>query len=133
MIRWLQRLAEHKAPIIFGDGKQTMDFIFVEDLADAYVLAACSDLTDEVYNAGSGSETSLLELAQMLCEETGHPGMTPLFEPVRKVNPVSRRIASTSLARDRLGFETKTSLREGLRGLIDWHATASKELVEAAR
>jgi UDP-glucose 4-epimerase len=133
MIRWLQRLARNEAPIIFGDGKQSMDFIYVEDLADAYVLAAISDRTDEVYNAGSGTETSLLELAQLLCEAAGHGGMTPIFEAPRKVNPVSRRLASVDLVRDHIGFETTTSLRDGLQRLIRWHAAEAEHLVEATR
>jgi UDP-glucose 4-epimerase len=135
MIRWLERLDRGEAPIIFGDGLQTMDFIYVEDLAHAYLLAAASSRTDEVYNAGSGTETSLRDLCAMLCEATGHPEIAPVFEPPRKVNPVTRRLAGTARAREAIGFEATTSLREGLGRLIRWHADVmemERELAGAA-
>jgi UDP-glucose 4-epimerase len=133
MIRWLARLSQGLPPAIFGDGKQTMDFIYVEDVARAYLHAAVSNLTDEVYNLGSGTETSLLELAGLLCEEMGHPGLEPVFEPARRVNPVSRRLAAVERARDELGFAAVTSLREGLRGLIDWYRLVEGSEVVAAK
>jgi UDP-glucose 4-epimerase len=133
MIRWLGRLTAGQPPIIFGDGTQSMDFIYVEDVARAYVLAAESELTDQVYNLGSGTETSLAELAQMLCEEMGHPDLHPMFEPVRKVNPVSRRLASIDRARDEIGFEAQVSLREGLQRLIEWYQEVQAGTPVAAR
>ena len=129
MIRWLERLNEGKAPVIFGDGLQTMDFIYVEDLARAYLLAAASDQTDAVYNAGSGIETSLHMLCEMLCAAAGHPGMTPLFEAPRKVNPVTRRLASVDAARAAIGFKATTSLEDGLRQLVEWHAEVTRPMV----
>ena len=123
MIRWLERLAGGKRPIIFGDGSQSMDFVYVKDVASAYMLAAASDVTDDVFNVGSGTETSLRDLCRMLCDVTGHSGLEPIFEPPRKVNPVSRRQASTERARQMIGFEARTGLREGLKALIPWHAS----------
>jgi UDP-glucose 4-epimerase len=122
MIRWLDRLSEGKPPIIFGDGSQTMDFVYVADVAQAYVQALASSLTDQVFNVGTGIQTSLLELSQMLCELTGHPDLQPEFAPERKVNPVAHRQADTRLAREKLGFEALVGLREGLTDLIAWHA-----------
>ena len=132
MIRWLERLARGEAPIIFGDGTQTMDFIYVEDLARAYLLAADSDASDIVVNGGAGIETSLLELCIQLCAAAGHPGVKPVFEPPRKVNPVSRRLADVRMAEARIGFRATTSLADGLRRLVDWHS-AIPELVGAAQ
>lgn len=125
MIRWLDRLADGRPPVIFGDGRQTMDFIHVSDVARAYLLAAVSDVTDEVFNAGFGVETSLRELCTMLCEETGHRDLQPVFEPPRKVNPVTRRLAATVRARDSIGFQARIGLREGIRTLIPWHAAVT--------
>jgi UDP-glucose 4-epimerase len=122
MIRWLERLARHEAPVIFGDGSQTMDFIHVEDVARAYVLAAVSDVTDAVFNAGSGTQTSLRELCEMLCVAAGRPEIEPEFGPARKVNGVTRRQASTASARERVGFAARIGLREGLESLVRWHA-----------
>jgi UDP-glucose 4-epimerase len=128
MIRWLERLARDEAPVIFGDGHQTMDFIYVEDLAYEYLLAATKPVTDEVFNGGGGTETSLRELCVALCRAAGTPGIAPVFEPPRKVNPVSRRLASIDKARDGLGFVAETSLDEGLEKLVAWHRATTREL-----
>ena len=64
LIRWMERLTAGQPPLILGDGKQTMDFVYTEDIARANLLAAEADITDEVINIGSGTETSLLELAR---------------------------------------------------------------------
>ena len=59
LIRWMERIEAGQPPIILGDGKQTMDFVYTEDIARANLLAAVGDATDEVFNIGSGTETSL--------------------------------------------------------------------------
>jgi UDP-glucose 4-epimerase len=118
-IRWMERIAAGKAPIIFGDGLQTMDFVHVHDIARANILAARSNVTDEVFNVASGTEISLGELAEMLPRIMGSSA-TPEFAPSRKVNPVPRRLADTQKARDLLGFETQISIEEGLRTLVTW-------------
>jgi UDP-glucose 4-epimerase len=123
MIRWLQRLASGQPPVIFGDGTQTMDFVFVKDVARCNLLAMASDVNDQVFNVGAGVETSLLELCTLLCQESGHPEMSPTFVAARKVNPVTRRLAAVRGARDAFGFEAHVGLREGLRELVDWHAS----------
>ena len=133
MIRWLERLARGEPPIIFGDGLQTMDFVYVEDVARAYLLAALSDATDEVYNVGSGTETSLRDLCVLLCAEAGHPEIEPVFEAPRKVNPVTRRLAATDRARVAIGFVAQTELRQGLRELVRWHATVRETELVGAR
>ena len=71
LIRWMERIAEGTPPLIFGDGSQTMDFVYVEDIARANILAATADATDEVFNVASGVETSLLELAQAAARRDG--------------------------------------------------------------
>ena len=68
LIRWMDRIAAGEAPIIFGDGAQTMDFVHVRDIARANMLAAKSDVTDEVFNVASGEETSLLRAGDDACE-----------------------------------------------------------------
>ena len=63
MIRWMERLAKGQPCLILGDGAQTMDFVFVTDIARANLMAANSSITDDVLNIASGTETSLTELA----------------------------------------------------------------------
>src|SRR5262249_52986092 len=66
MIRWMESIEKGMPPVIFGDGSQTMDFVHVRDVARANILAAKADVSDAVFNIGSGMETSLAELANLL-------------------------------------------------------------------
>jgi UDP-glucose 4-epimerase len=131
MIRWLERLTQGQPPVIFGDGKQTMDFVYVTDAADAYIAAAESEATDVALNLGSGIETSLGDLCTLLCETFGRDDLKPVFEPPRKVNPVTRRRAAVELAKNTIGFETRTDLSTGLRRLVEWHAAIPVHMMRA--
>jgi UDP-glucose 4-epimerase len=119
LIRWMDRIASGKSPIIMGDGSQTMDFVFVEDIARANIMAAKSDASDEVFNVASGTEVSLAELADSLLNVMGS-SLRPEYAPARTVAAVSRRLAETTNARDRIGFEAQIDLDEGLRRLVTW-------------
>jgi UDP-glucose 4-epimerase len=119
LIRWMERLAVGQPPLIFGDGLQTMDFVHVHDIARANILAAKSGVSDEVFNVASGTETSLVELAEMLSKVMGS-SLPPQHAEARKVNAVTRRLASTKKARDMIGFEAKIGMEEGLRDLVSW-------------
>jgi UDP-glucose 4-epimerase len=119
LIRWMERISTGQAPLIFGDGEQTMDFIYIDDIARANVLALQSDHTDEVFNVASGTETSLNELAATLAKVMGS-GLAPEHGPERSVNPVPRRLASTENAERLLGFKASTDLEQGLRRLVGW-------------
>jgi UDP-glucose 4-epimerase len=118
-IRWLERIAAGQPPLIAGDGTQTLDFVHVEDVARANILAAKSGYTHEVFNIGSGTETSLHELACLLLEVTASSlGVEHVAE--RRVNSVRRRLADVSKAKQLLGFETQIDMRQGVRTLVDW-------------
>jgi len=119
LIRWMDRIASGKPPIIMGDGRQTMDFVFVEDIARANLLAAKSKVSDEVFNVASGMEISLAELADSLLRVMGS-NLKPEYGPARTVAAVSRRLAETKNARNRIGFEAQVNLDEGLRRLVTW-------------
>ena len=119
LIRWMNRIVAGEPPLIFGDGKQTMDFVFATDIARANILAAQSDVIDEVFNVASATETSLNDLAAALCTVMGSDLM-PEYGPERSVNPVPRRLADVSAARERIGFEAEVDLEEGLRRLVEW-------------
>ena len=119
LIRWMERIANGQPPLILGDGKQSMDFVNVHDVARAFLLAAECEVNDEVLNVGSGTETSLTELALMLIKVMG-ADLKPEYGPERKVSPVRRRLADTSKAKRLLGFEAQIGLEEGLRELVAW-------------
>jgi UDP-glucose 4-epimerase len=123
LIRWMERIAAGQPPLILGDGKQTMDFIYIDDIARANILALQSDLGDDVFNVASGTETSLNDLAAALLKVMGS-NLEPEYGPERKVNPVSRRLADTTKAEKLLGFRSEVDLEEGLRRLVDWWQAA---------
>ena len=119
LVRWMERIAAGQPPLILGDGSQTMDFVYIGDVARSNILAAEADVTDVAYNVASGTETSLLELAEMLLRVMDSD-LSVEHGPERAVNKVSRRLADASLAREDLGFEAEIDLEEGLRRLVDW-------------
>lgn len=119
LIRWMERIASGVPPLILGDGKTTMDFVYIDDVARSNILALQSDVTDDVFNVASGTETSLNELADALLRVMGS-SLRPEYGPERKVNPVSRRLADTTKAERVLGFRAEVDLDEGLRRLVAW-------------
>jgi UDP-glucose 4-epimerase len=132
LIRWMERIDQGLPPVIFGDGKQTMDFVHVRDVARANLLAAHSDESDAVFNVASGTETSLIDLAHALATAMGRPDLEPAFGPERSVNPVPRRLADTSAARERLGFAAEIPLGIGLEDLVGWCRSEKARAAEAA-
>jgi len=129
LVRWMERIEAGEPPLIFGDGLQTMDFVYVRDIARANILAANSGLTDEVFNVATGVETSLLELAEALLQVMDSD-LSVEHGPPRAVNGVTRRLADTSAARERLGFEAEVGLLEGLTRLVNW-CRVERELADS--
>lgn len=123
LIRWMDRIDGGLSPVIFGDGRQSMDFVYVEDVARAFVLAARAPAVDEVFNVASGVETSLKDLAVTLLRVMG---TTVAIEhaPERGLTAVPRRLADTRRARERLGFTAQVALDDGLARLVAWWRTA---------
>ncbi len=119
LIRWMDRIEGGQPPTILGDGNQTMDFVYIDDVARANVLALASDVDDEVFNVASGTETSLRQLADALLNVMGSD-LRPEFGPERSVNPVSRRLADVIKAEGYLGFKATVGLEEGLTRLVKW-------------
>lgn len=119
LIRWMERIAAGQAPIIMGDGNQTMDFVYSTDIARANLLAAASPASDLALNVGTGVPTSLNDLARALSKVMGSD-LEPLYQPARKVNAVEHRAADVSAARDVIEFEATVPLEEGLRQLVAW-------------
>jgi UDP-glucose 4-epimerase len=119
LIRWLDAIEAGKPPLIFGDGSQSMDFVFIEDVARANLLAARSDVTDEVFNVGTGVQTSLNDLCNLLLRLTDSK-LRPEYREARAVANVQTRRAAVDKAQRELGFEATISLEQGLRELIRW-------------
>jgi UDP-glucose 4-epimerase len=119
-IRWLDCVERGTPPQIHGDGSDTMDFIYVGDVARANILAMKSDRIDDVYNVASGRETSLNGLWEAIQEMTGTYHLSAEYHPPRKVNPVPRRLADVRSACADLGFVAAVPLRDGLTRLASW-------------
>jgi UDP-glucose 4-epimerase len=119
LIRWLDAIESGKPPLIFGDGSQSMDFVFVEDVARANLVATQSDVTDQVFNVGTGVQTSLNELCDLLLRLT-NSRLRPEYRESRAVANVQTRRAAVEKAKRELGFEASVSLEQGLRDLIRW-------------
>jgi UDP-glucose 4-epimerase len=118
-IRWMERIANNQPLTIFGDGNQTMDFIYVDDVARANILAAGVPVTDRTYNVGTGTEISLNEVAEALLRIMG--STLPIeYAPARSVNPVPRRLADTWRAQHEIGFHAIVPFEDGLRKLVAW-------------
>jgi UDP-glucose 4-epimerase len=96
---------------VFGDGRQTRDFVYVGDVADAFVAAAESD-AGGAFNVGTGVETSVLDLTREL-------GLAPSFEPAR-AGEVARSCLAANAIREALGWSASTSLAEGLERTLAW-------------
>jgi UDP-glucose 4-epimerase len=114
-----------KAPVIFGDGKQTRDFIYVEETA--YWLcrvAECDELVGGTVNLGTGKETSVLELAELVYDVVGAGRIAPDFQPPRP-GDVRRHFAGVKRAREALGFEARISLPEGIQKLVHYLRSTS--------
>src|ERR1700756_1127982 len=119
LIRWLDAIEANQPPLIFGDGTQSMDFVFVGDVARANLLAAQSDVTDEVFNVGTGTQTSLSELCDLLLQLTDS-SLRPERREARQVANVQARRARVEKAARLLDFRANVSLRDGLQELIRW-------------
>jgi UDP-glucose 4-epimerase len=123
MIRWLDAIEAGRRPLIFGDGSQSMDFVFVDDVARANLLALGSDATDEVFNVGSGLSTTLSELCAVLLRLTGSQ-LEPEYREARKLGDARVRRAATGKAEKLLQFSAQVGLEDGIERLIAWRRAA---------
>ena len=116
---FIQAVADEESPIIFGDGKQSRDFVFVADVAQANLLAGeISGVPGQVINICSGQETNLLDLLNLLAD-LFQQEIVPTFETPR-VGDIYRSLGDPSLAREMLGFDTQTGVKKGLQATADW-------------
>ena len=110
------QLVSGRAPTVFGDGRQTRDWVDVSDVVAANLLAADSELTGAL-NIGTGGETSVLDLLDALRDVSDQPPAPPRFEPERP-GEVRRSCLDVSRARSELNWEARVQLRDGLRTIL---------------
>jgi GDP-L-fucose synthase len=122
----------HESPeaiVLWGDGSPTREFLFVEDAAEAFILAAERYDGEEPVNVGAGKEISIRELAELVAELTGFTGEIRWDESMPNGQP--RRSLDATRAKELFGFEARTPLREGLERTIAWYRAQAP--VHAAR
>jgi UDP-glucose 4-epimerase len=125
MIKWLDCIKENRNPLIYGDGSTSMDFVYVRDVAAANIAALLADTTDESFNVGNCEETSLSELLVAILK-VNQSSLKPEFREENTINPVSRRLADVSKAKNLLNFTPTISLEDGLKELSDWYFNLKK-------
>ncbi len=118
--RFIDALMSGKAPVIYGDGGQSRDFTYVENVVDANIRAAQTDKgIGQAVNTANGEKITLLELLEVLKKITGNESAEPKFETVRD-GDVRHSQADNSLARELFDYKKLVDLEEGLRRTIDW-------------
>lgn len=116
--KFIERLLQNTPPIIYGDGEQSRDFVFVEDVVQAN-LKAChqSGVEGEVFNVASGRSYSLLQLFEIL-KKIFKSSQTPVFAPARP-GDIRHSRADVKKARDRLGYSPEVGFRQGLKATVE--------------
>ena len=118
IMKVLDRIFAGERPVVFGDGNQVYDFVYVQDVAEANVLGMKAECADENFNIGMGIGTSINELVGLLLELTGSK-LEIEYKPQAQ-SFVTNRIGSTEKATELIGFTAHTPLREGLERVVRW-------------
>ncbi|RAP27585.1 NAD-dependent dehydratase [Candidatus Marinamargulisbacteria bacterium SCGC AG-333-B06] len=126
IMKILDRLDQGLPPIVYGDGSQAYDFIYVSDVAKANICAAKSTATDTFYNVGSGTQTTIKQLAEMILELTGSD-LEIQYEPAGQTF-VTNRIGDPTAAIQDINFKYNVELRDGLKKLIEWRNNHIEEV-----
>ena len=103
-------------------GIASRDFIYVEDIVEGLILCALGGAPGEVYNLASGVETSIMELAELINQLTGNHSPVK-YLPGRDWDRSGRRLGCIEKSREQLGFQTQTTLQDGLKKTIKWTKT----------
>jgi len=130
MMKILDNLDEGLPPVVYGDGSQSYDFIYVSDVARANVCALKSDVPLGFYNVGRGIKTSIKELTEIILKITASD-LAIQYEPAGETF-VANRVGDPTAAERDLGFTWTVDLEEGLRRLIEWRK-ANMDAVEQRR
>jgi UDP-glucose 4-epimerase len=121
----INRLMNGENPIIYGDGLQTRDYIYVEDTVRAAILLAGSDLQGEIINVGSGHDVSIKWLVSEIMKLVGWEKTREIEIQPARPGDVRRHIANVLKAKDLLGFQHKVGMEEGLKKTVAWYLSKS--------
>jgi dTDP-L-rhamnose 4-epimerase len=122
------RIHNHQPPMIFEDGRQRRDFVHVEDVAQAFVLALDHpQAAGEVYNVGSGEDRSVREVADLLAKAMNRPDIAPEITGKARIGDIRHNIADIGKIQRELGFAPRRDFSEGLAELAEWVAEQQAE------
>ncbi len=117
---FITRMLQNKQPIIFGDGSQTRDFIYIDDNVKIALAALLKERTNgEVINVGSGRQTTILDLAERIGDLSGKK-LRPIFKPAREME-IRYRAPDIAKMKKLIGLQPEITLKEGLKKTIDWY------------
>jgi len=116
---FIQRLLRGEIPVIFGDGEQCRDFVYVGDIAEATFRAMVSDVHGEVFNVGSGVGTTINQVAELLCRRL-RPDLAPRHDPPHP-GEMRNSIADISRAQRLLGYVPQARLEDKIDDIIAWN------------
>lgn len=128
IMKILDRLDAGLPPLVYGDGSQAYDFVYVGDCAAANVAAMKADAVDEFYNVGTGVRTSIKELTELILDVTG-TDVDIQYEP-QGVSFVKNRVGCPRKANEQIGFSAKVDLRDGIKRLIEWRDSHKDEVAQ---
>jgi nucleoside-diphosphate-sugar epimerase len=118
---FINRLLRSMPPTIYGDGEQTRDFVYIQDVIDANMLALKSkNAAGEVFNIGTGSNVSVNQVAELLKETLGRKDIKNIYSDPRPTD-IRHGYADISKAKKNLGYNPKFSLKKGLTELVNWY------------
>jgi UDP-glucose 4-epimerase len=117
---FMSKAASQQAPVIYGDGNQTRDFIYVKDVVQALLLAAAAEhQAGEVFNIGSGSRVTINRLWELIASLSGQP-LKAAYGPAR-AGDILHSVGNIDKARSRLNFQKEFSLERGLELTLEWY------------
>jgi UDP-glucose 4-epimerase len=118
---FINRIIRGLPPVIYGDGEQTRDFVYVQDIVEANMLALTTEeATGQAFNIGKGSQVSVNQVAAALKQAVGKADLKNIYEPAR-VGEVKHGFADVSKAQKILKFKAKFGFQDGIQNLVDWY------------
>ena len=124
--KFVKAILDDEEITVFGDGTQTRDFTFVDDVVEANILAATNEIEGEVFNVGGGSRISVTDLIKLLEETTGEKARIKHIE--KQKGDVRDTLADTGKISDELNWEPEIKVEEGLKWFVRWYKSLYKHI-----
>jgi UDP-glucose 4-epimerase len=120
--RFIHSISNGKGPVVFGDGLQTRDFVFVKDAVQANILAMKSKVKQGIFNVGTGKPVNLLELVDRINRVAGRD-LRPVFSDPSP-GDIRHSVADIRRIREALGYRPSCTLEDGLKQTLDWFTSS---------